>query len=145
MFFGGRSSVGDPLSLWRFLYFALPLSESTLWSNLSRFRPHATASLKAVSLALALLVVSGCASRFDRYNVGTAELWIGWQVLVHQECTRRGVVTYSNEASIFGCTDFKERVVISVADPKVIAHEWCHWATRSDNHDVCPTPLVRLH
>jgi hypothetical protein len=113
-----------------------------------------TVFLKVFGLVLALLVISACAAgvdrynigtaSFDRYNIGTAELWIGGQLQVHRECERRRVVYYSNDTRIFGCTDFKERVVISVPDPKIIAHEWCHWATKSDSHDVCPTPLVRL-
>ena len=102
-------------------------------------------SMKLVGFAFILLVLSACATRFDRYNIGTAELWIGGQVQVHQECTRRGSVAYSNDAKIFGCADFQDRVIISVSDPKIIAHEWCHWSTQSDSHDVCPTPVIDLH
>src|SRR3989338_1126084 len=36
-------------------------------------------SLKAAGFVLVLLVLSACATRFDRYNIGTAELWIGGQ------------------------------------------------------------------
>lgn len=97
---------------------------------------------KVVGLALVLLVSSACAAAFDRYNIGTAELWISGQVEVHQECTRRGVVTYSNDTKIYGCTDFRNQVIVSVSDPKIIAHEWCHWATQNDSHDVCPTPVI---
>ncbi|MBI2001998.1 MAG: hypothetical protein HYV46_00040 [candidate division NC10 bacterium] len=101
--------------------------------------------MKLVGLAFILLVLSACATPFDRYNIGTAELWIGGQVQVHQECTRRGAVAYSNDAKIFGCTDYQDRVIVSVSDPKIIAHEWCHWSTQSDSHDVCPTPVADLH
>ncbi|MFI5339025.1 MAG: hypothetical protein ACHQ7N_04210 [Candidatus Methylomirabilales bacterium] len=99
---------------------------------------------RVVGLALVLLVSSACAAGFDRYNLGTAELWISGQGQVHQECARRGAVTYSNDTKIYGCTDFRNRVIVSVSDPKIIAHEWCHWATQSDSHDVCPTPVVGL-
>lgn len=102
-------------------------------------------ALKGTGLFLVLLVLSACAGRFDRYNIGTAELWISGQVQVHQECTRRGAVTFSNEAKIYGCTDFQDRVIVSVSDPKIIAHEWCHWSTQIDSHDVCPTPVADLH
>ncbi len=98
-----------------------------------------------VGLAVVLLVSSACAASFDRYNIGTAELWIGGQVQVHQECARRGAVTYSNGTKIYGCTDFQNQVVISVPDPKIIAHEWCHWSTQSGSHDVCQTPLITRH
>ncbi len=102
-------------------------------------------SLKAAGLLLVLLVLSACATPFDRYSIGTAELWIGGQVQVQQECTRRGAVAYSNQAKIYGCADFQDRVIVSVSDPKIIAHEWCHWSTQSDSHDVCPTPVADLH
>ncbi len=98
-----------------------------------------------VGLAVVLMVSPACAASFDRYNIGTAELWIGGQVQVHQECTARGAVTYSNDTKIYGCADFQNQVVISVSDPKIIAHEWCHWATRSDSHDLCPTPVITRH
>jgi|GEM_PF-3436341 len=102
-------------------------------------------SLKAAGFVLVLLVLSACATRFDRHNIGTAELWIGGQVQVQQECTRRGAVAYSNDAKIYGCADFQDRVIVSVSDPKIIAHEWCHWSTQSDSHEVCPTPVVDFH
>jgi hypothetical protein len=104
-------------------------------------------SPKVLGLALALVVSSACAAdlgryTFDRYNIGTAELWISGQVQVHQECARRGAVGYSNGANIYGCADFQDRVIISVPDPKIIAHELCHWTTQSNSHEVCPAPVI---
>lgn len=108
-------------------------------------RHLSSVSVNLVGLTFILLVLSACATPFDRYSIGTAELWIGGQVQVQQECTRRGAVAYNNQAKIYGCADFQDRVIISVSDPKIIAHEWCHWSTRSDSHDVCPTPVADLH
>jgi hypothetical protein len=98
--------------------------------------------VKGVALAVVLVLASACATSFDRYNMGNAELWIGGQTQVHAECARRGAVTYSSEAKIYGCADFLTGVVISVSDPKIIAHELCHWTTQSGSHDVCPTPVI---
>ncbi len=102
----------------------------------------AALSLKAIELAMVVLVSSACAASFDRYNMGNAELWIGGQTQVHAECARRGAVTYSNAAKIYGCADFQTGVIISVPDPKIIAHELCHWTSQSGSHDVCPTPTI---
>lgn len=94
-----------------------------------------------VALAALGLILSACASRFDRYNAGAAELWIGGQLDVQRECERRGVVTYSTATRILGCTDFQERIIVSIPDPKIIAHEWCHWSLWTDSHEACPTPV----
>jgi hypothetical protein len=101
--------------------------------------------MKVVVLAVVVLTSSACVASFDRYNVGNAELWIGGQTQVQSECARRGAVTYSNDAKIYGCTDFQNAVLISVSDPKIIAHEWCHWSMQSPSHAVCPTPLITPH
>ena len=86
--------------------------------------------------------LAGCAAPFDRYSAGAVELWIGGQTQVHQECERRGVVLYSVSARILGCTDFRERVIISISDPKILAHEMCHWSMWTDSHEVCRTPVL---
>ena len=145
MFSGTLPFISNTFARPQFPRFTLPLARSTPCCSNSPFGLYATPSLRLVGLALALLGMSACTSHFDRFNLGTAELWIGGRVQVHQECARRGVVTFSNDTKILGCTDFKERLLISVRDPKVIAHEWCHWVTQSDSHEVCPTPDVRLH
>jgi hypothetical protein len=91
-----------------------------------------------VMLSLVALVAS-CA-RFDRYDAGTAELWIAGQVQVEQECHRRGVVTATMDSRILGCTDFATATIISVVDPEVIAHELCHWTRKTASHEICQLP-----
>jgi hypothetical protein len=96
-----------------------------------------------VALALLVLILSGCAGRFERYNAGNAELWIGDQMTVQKECEQRGVVLSSNGTKVFGCTDFGRKVIVSVQDPKIIAHEMCHWTLWTASHEACPTPVLR--
>jgi hypothetical protein len=91
-----------------------------------------------VMLSLVALVAS-CA-HFDRYDAGTAELWIGGQVQVEQECHSRGVVTATMDSSVLGCTDFATATVISIDDPGVIAHELCHWTRKTVSHEICQVP-----
>lgn len=97
----------------------------------------------AITLALLALTLSACAGHFDRYNAGAAEIWIGNQLLVQKECERRGVVLYSNDTKVLGCADFASRVILSIPDPQVIAHEVCHWTMWTTSHDVCPTPVAQ--
>jgi hypothetical protein len=90
-----------------------------------------------------LLVGMGVAcTRFDfeRYNAGTAELWVGGPVQVEQECRRRGTTTLAMDSHILGCTDFESATIISISDPKVIAHEYCHWSRKTASHQLCPMP-----
>jgi len=91
-----------------------------------------------VMLSLVALVAS-CAG-FDRYDAGTTELWIGGQVQVEQECHRRGAVTTTMDFRILGCTDFATATIISIVDPEVIAHEYCHWTRRTASHEICRVP-----
>jgi hypothetical protein len=101
--------------------------------------------MKALHIAALLLAVgmaTSCArfDRFERYNAGTSELWIGGQIQVEQECRRRGTVTLTVDSRILGCTDFATATIISIQDPKVIAHEYCHWSERTASHDICHVP-----
>lgn len=95
---------------------------------------------KRLQLALVVLLTLASCARFNRYNAGTAELWIGGQVSVEQECQRRGAVTLMMDSRILGCTDFFDAVIVSIADPKIIAHEYCHWSKQTASHQVCPEP-----
>jgi hypothetical protein len=96
-----------------------------------------------VILALLLLILSACAGHFERYHAGNVELWIGDQMMVQKECERRGVALYSNDTKVLGCTDFGREVIVSVQDPKIIAHEMCHWTLWTASHEACPTPVWR--
>jgi hypothetical protein len=96
--------------------------------------------MKRFQLGLVLLLTLTSCTRFNRYNAGTAELWIGGQVNVEQECRRRGAAALVMNSRILGCTDFLDAVIISIADPKIIAHEYCHWSRKTASHEICPEP-----
>jgi hypothetical protein len=92
-------------------------------------------------VALVLVVGLGACSRFDRYNSGTAQLWIGSPLLVERECRKRDPVSaLAIYPRLLGCTDFARSTIISVDDPKVIAHEFCHWTRKTASHQECPPP-----
>jgi len=104
-------------------------------------------------VALLLVSLSACATTtgtaavgsgagFERSSVQGAELWIGNRLQVQQECENRGVALYANDTKIYGCTDFARRIIVSVADPKIIEHELCHWTKWTASHEVCPTPAI---
>ncbi len=97
----------------------------------------------AVTFAVLALGLSACATGFERYNAGTMALLIGDRLMVQKECERRGVALYSNDTKILGCTDFAGRTVVSIPDPKVIAHEMCHWTLWTASHEACPLPVVQ--
>jgi hypothetical protein len=88
-----------------------------------------------------LLVLSGCATRFEKYDMGDLTLLIGPQGAVQHECESRGTAHYSSQDKIFGCTDFATRTILSVPHMAVISHELCHWFKQTPSHDTCPTPL----
>jgi hypothetical protein len=104
-------------------------------------------------VALLLFSLSACATTagtsavgsgagFERSSVQGAELWIGNRLQVQKECENRGVALYANDTKIYGCTDFARRIIVSVADPKIIEHELCHWTKWTASHEVCPTPAI---
>lgn len=109
----------------------------------SRGEKSSRRAVRVFTLALLALTLSACAGHFERYNAGAAEIWIGSQLMVQKECERRGVVLYSNDTKILGCADFARRVILSIPDPQVIAHEVCHWTLWTASHDVCPTPVAQ--
>ena len=89
-----------------------------------------------------IVLASACGEpQFEKHNAGNVELWTGSRVPVEAECRRRGTIG-PNDASIYGCTDFTRATIISVTDPAVIAHEFCHWTLRTADHNTCRTPLV---
>jgi hypothetical protein len=85
-------------------------------------------------LMLACIFFAAC-SHFSRYNAGTVELWIGDQQSVQAECVRRGTTWIGRP--ILGCTDFLTSTIVSVKDPKIIAHEVCHWTRGDAGHTTC--------
>jgi len=92
-----------------------------------------------VILGLVVPLLQACGAGFQVHSFGTGELWIGEQADVQRECANRGA-RFSQGQRILGCTDFQQRVVISTPDPKIIAHEWCHWSMWTDSHSTCPLP-----
>lgn len=92
-----------------------------------------------IVLALVAPLCAACASKFEVHNFGAGHLWVGDQIDVQRECATRGA-QYSRGERILGCTDFTRRVVISTPDPKIIAHEMCHWSLWTDSHEACPLP-----
>ena len=91
-------------------------------------------------ILLICILLAGCNATFEKHNAGTVQLWIGNQEAVEQECVKRGV-SEPPDVRIYGCTDFKAAVIVSVEDPAVIAHEWCHWTRWTASHLLCPTPI----
>ena len=87
-----------------------------------------------------LAAMAAACAHFVHYNAGNAELWVGGQLQVEQECKRRGAPTHTKDSRILGCTDFATRTIISIDDPKVIAHEYCHWSRQPASHKICPLP-----
>ena len=104
----------------------------------------ATGTLRRWAFALALglpALLSGCASQFERYDVGNLTFLIGPPRAVHRECEARGVVFYSTQQQILGCMDFANHTIVSIPYMTVLAHELCHWLKQTPSHDECPTPL----
>lgn len=97
-----------------------------------------------IGLTLLALFLAGCATDFARYNAGNVTLLIGDRTLVQRECEHRGVALYSTDAKIFGCTDFAAKIIVSVPDPKVLAHEMCHWTLHTASHEVCRPPVLSM-
>lgn len=83
-----------------------------------------------------------CSNGFAKYNAGIGTLYIGDRVAVEQECLRRRTVVPSTDSRIFGCADLVTREIFSVADPAVIAHEFCHLSRLDGDHSRCPTPVL---
>jgi hypothetical protein len=105
-------------------------------------RPDWRLDMRTLRILVVLLVgmLAACARDFERYNAGTAQLWIGGRVQVEQECRRRGTATLTMDSHILGCTDFAAATMISISDPRVIAHEYCHWTRQTASHELCPVP-----
>lgn len=92
-----------------------------------------------MALLLVAPCLSACASSFQVYSFGSGQMWIGEKAEVHRECVGRGA-TFVEGERILGCTDFNQRLVISIPDPKIIAHEMCHWSLWTESHEACPLP-----
>ena len=98
------------------------------------------------ALALGVLLsLPSCGDNtpWQEYNAGAVKLRVNAsRLLVEQECMRRGAAVQSTDEGIAGCCDFKNAVLVSIPDLKVVAHEFCHWTLQTASHEVCPPPLL---
>jgi hypothetical protein len=103
-----------------------------------------TGSIRLGLLLTFLLFLAACgdSATWEEHNAGTVTLRTSTNRLsVEQECKRRGVVA-PTDGSVYGCTDFKDSVIVSVPQMVVLAHELCHWTRWTADHALCPTPVM---
>ncbi len=106
-----------------------------------------------IKAALCVLgwAVSGCAAtsqsvvtnpRLEVRQTARGRALIGDRETVNGECMIRLGSTPAPGNIFAGCTDFTRHEIVSVDDPAIIDHEFCHLETGSRSHAICRAPLV---
>ncbi len=96
-------------------------------------------------------VGAGCAAmsqsvvsnpRLEVRQTARGRALIGDREAVNGECMMRLGSTPAPGNIFAGCTDFTRHEIVSVDDPAIIDHEFCHLETGSRSHAICRAPLV---